>query len=523
MPFERQLLHSTLLVVCFVALTAVVGCGAGGLFPKVALGMFIALVVLLPLSVGAFLLTSCPPWTQPKKPWQAVRHLVAGFDWDGTRPLKIAFLTWGSRGDHQPNIALGLELAKRGHDVTVLCLERYRHLVECHPLLRCAPYADSLLWDMADELGRPGNEARALGIFARYVRDSAPELVPQYIEAGGRADVLIGQLIPTCCLAHFTAAEALRKPLFFTTHDALNAMPNGSYSFDPGANRVSDFGWLRNTVNTRLTWALLGALTTLSPFSKVRRLRARLGLAARCPTLEVLGPRVLASIPTFYTWDASLWPPPGDFSPHWIPTGYFATRGAAEAADPDGVRAWVAEQERAGRRFFFLSAGSFEHVDRHLYTELALDAMGALGVGAVLSATTADPGVAGAQRADLKLVGEADLEWLLPRCLAVVHHGGAGTSHACIRSGRPGVCIPAMHFQETWGARLEDRGAGVLLMQSEMRARWSAGENALLAALRAALQPSVVAEAEAVARASQAAGGVELAADKIEEYLKQIA
>ncbi|MBN2470549.1 MAG: glycosyltransferase, partial [Anaerolineae bacterium] len=43
---------------------------------------------------------------------------------------------------------------------------------------------------------------------------------------------------------------------------------------------------------------------------------------------------------------------------------------------------------------------------------------------------------------------------------AVVHHGGAGTTAAGLRAGRPTVVVPFMIDQPFWGARVEALGAG---------------------------------------------------------------
>lgn len=49
---------------------------------------------------------------------------------------------------------------------------------------------------------------------------------------------------------------------------------------------------------------------------------------------------------------------------------------------------------------------------------------------------------------------------LLPRVRAVVHHGGAGTTHEILRAGRPSLVIPYMGDQFYWAAILERRGLG---------------------------------------------------------------
>jgi sterol 3beta-glucosyltransferase len=47
---------------------------------------------------------------------------------------------------------------------------------------------------------------------------------------------------------------------------------------------------------------------------------------------------------------------------------------------------------------------------------------------------------------------------VLPRCVAAVHHGGAGTVHAVVRAGLPAVVVPFLADQPFWGALLHRRG-----------------------------------------------------------------
>jgi sterol 3beta-glucosyltransferase len=43
---------------------------------------------------------------------------------------------------------------------------------------------------------------------------------------------------------------------------------------------------------------------------------------------------------------------------------------------------------------------------------------------------------------------------------AVVHHGGAGTTAAGLRAGRPTIVIPFFVDQPFWGRRVADLGVG---------------------------------------------------------------
>src|SRR6266511_1795396 len=50
--------------------------------------------------------------------------------------------------------------------------------------------------------------------------------------------------------------------------------------------------------------------------------------------------------------------------------------------------------------------------------------------------------------------------WLFPKTAAVVHHWGAGTTHAGLLAGAPTVVVPFFTDQPFWGARVADLGVG---------------------------------------------------------------
>ena len=49
---------------------------------------------------------------------------------------------------------------------------------------------------------------------------------------------------------------------------------------------------------------------------------------------------------------------------------------------------------------------------------------------------------------------------VLPRVEVAIHHGGAGTTHACVRSGTPSLIMPFLGDQPWWAARLHAQGLG---------------------------------------------------------------
>lgn len=59
------------------------------------------------------------------------------------------------------------------------------------------------------------------------------------------------------------------------------------------------------------------------------------------------------------------------------------------------------------------------------------------------------------------VLDDAEHGWLFPQCSAIVHHGGAGTTHSSSAAGRPSVIIPFFADQPFWAHHLRRVGAGV--------------------------------------------------------------
>ena len=118
---------------------------------------------------------------------------------------------------------------------------------------------------------------------------------------------------------------------------------------------------------------------------------------------------------------------------------------------------------------------------------------------------------AGPQGDRVFVIEAAPHTWLLPRCAAVVHHGGAGTTHEALRWGRPQVVCPVFGDQPFWGRRVRALGAGPApLPQKRLTA------TALAAALSVVAEPAVAARAEALGAALRAEPGAATAAGLLE-------
>jgi sterol 3beta-glucosyltransferase len=300
-----------------------------------------------------------------------------------------------------------------------------------------------------------------------------------------------------------------------------------TYSFSQTENRVLDYGLIKNVLNQRSFSLIHGAFMT-GRKSNIRRVRRELGLKTPWPFWEVLHPHVSADFPIISTVDTTLWPRPPDHPPHWYPTGFLVTHDEdLEMTESDkALQEWIDSRKDLHRPLLFFGQGSFDHHDQDVFTDILLDALDQLGMDAIALSST----VAGdrdlSNMAHIRVVKELDQNIFFPQVSVISHHGGAGTASQCIRSGRPGICIPSMSFQEIWCGQLQDYGAGVLLKHKELQESWQENRtNVLAISIQRVLQPSVLEKAKDLGdRAKKVGGkaGVKLAAHKIEEELRRL-
>jgi sterol 3beta-glucosyltransferase len=181
------------------------------------------------------------------------------------------------------------------------------------------------------------------------------------------------------------------------------------------------------------------------------------------------------SIPILHAYSPAVVPIPPDWPPHVTATGYWFI-DADPAWQPQGDLAAFLD---AGPPPVYIGFGSMVTRDPAAKTALAVEALRLSGQRGVIAA-----GWAGLRTAKLPdtihLLGQAPHDWLFPRMSAVVHHGGAGTTAAGLRAGRPTVIAPFFGDQPFWGRRVQALGVGPApLPQKRLTAE------ALAAAIRA--------------------------------------
>jgi sterol 3beta-glucosyltransferase len=160
-------------------------------------------------------------------------------------------------------------------------------------------------------------------------------------------------------------------------------------------------------------------------------------------------------VPILYPYSPQVLPIPRDFPPHVHVTGYWFLDQAAGWQPALELTQFLA----AGPPPVYIGFGSMGARQAEKRTRIVLDALGKSGQRGVLVR-----GWGGLKADDLPqnvlMVDTVPHDWLFPRVAAVVHHGGAGTTAAGLRAGRPTIICPFIADQPFWGKLVYQRGVG---------------------------------------------------------------
>ena len=209
------------------------------------------------------------------------------------------------------------------------------------------------------------------------------------------------------------------------------------------------FNWATHLLAHQLAWLpLRGRINTWR--REILSLPPASGLGPLAPSA-----RADASLPTLYAFSPLVVPKPADWDDSIRITGYWVLEPAREWQPPELLERFL----QAGPPPVYIGFGSMTPRESGRLTAMAVAALSASGQRGVLLDGWGTLG-AGALPSTVIAIGDVPHEWLLPRMAAVVHHGGAGTTGAALRSGVPSIVVPLGFDQPFWGARVHALGVG---------------------------------------------------------------
>lgn len=212
-----------------------------------------------------------------------------------------------------------------------------------------------------------------------------------------------------------------------------------------------------DVMTNNLTYTLVEMMTWQGLGDVINRFREK---ALELPPLSFIwAPGLLTrlKVPYTYCWSPTLIPKPNDWGKNIDISGFFFLDLASSfMPDPE-----LADFLEAGPPPIYIGFGSIVVDDPNAMTRMIFDAIHLSGVRALVSKGW---GGLGADDVGLPegvyMLGNVPHDWLFERVSCVIHHGGAGTTAAGIKAGKPTFVVPFFGDQPFWGAMIARAKAG---------------------------------------------------------------
>lgn len=355
--------------------------------------------------------------------------------------MNITILTVGSQGDILPYLALGLGLRAAGYTVTLATSPRFASLISERGL-RYAP----IHADVMQLLDTPEGKAALAGKGRLKLLRETRVIQRQILDDGWAAAQGANAIVyHPKAIAGYHVAEKLGVPGFLALPFPLFAPTR---AFPSPVLPVRNLGGSLNRLTHQLiSKALFATLrNVVNPWR-----REVLGLPPAGDELVRDG----RPVSQLYAYSHHVLPRPADWNTSTLVTGYWFLDRADDWRPSAALETFLA----AGPAPIYIGFGSMVGEDAARTTTMimmALEQTGqrvvlATGVGGLLPKTVP---------ANVCVIEGAPHDWLFPRMAAIVHHGGAGTTAAALRAGRPMLICPFFGDQPFWGRRIAELGAG---------------------------------------------------------------
>lgn len=346
-------------------------------------------------------------------------------------PLKIVLAASGSRGDVQPITLLAEALNGRGHEVTFYAPKSVP--VALSPGITVVAEgmdAQALMTmhrkDIQSHLG-------FLRVVTRVVDEEVERQFRHLVPLVKGADVFVSGGV---VLAGASVSEATGVPFVPVAYIATIIESPGH------APLLLPLETHSRAVN-RVLWAISNAFLALFVGRPLNRQRALLGL----PPARRLMTHFKGRHRGLLAADPELSPLPADLE------SFVHVTGAWTRDEPAPLPAQVERFLEAGPAPVYVGFGSMSDPRPDETTRMVVEIAERLGARVLLSRGWAGLG-GGSLPASVLAVGEVSHSALFPRVSAIVHHGGAGTTAAALRAGKPQGIVAHIADQFSTGRQL---------------------------------------------------------------------
>ncbi|HEY8157340.1 MAG TPA: glycosyltransferase [Methylobacter sp.] len=418
--------------------------------------------------------------------------------------MKIGIQTWGSNGDIRPMLALADGLQQAGHSVTLVAssIDNHSYHKICEQLgISYRQVPEHIDFDMQGFAQRsfrmnPLQWLRALLDEAFFPYEQTLYQAAQQLVADN--DAVIGH--------HFIyplklAALQQKKPFFSVTlcHAAIPNPAVAPFSFPDLGSYINKLSW--RLLDTVFNWALKKPLT---------RLWLNVGQTPPANVLTELLTSQQLNLVAVDPWFCRLYK---DVQPYHQVCGFL---NLTEDNRHWAIPAKLAEFLDDGDAPVYMTFGSLQQAVPDWSMELFLETVNLAGCRAIIQ-TSSERYPDDSQTGQVYFIGRHPHQPLFKQCAAIVHHGGAGTTHAATLSGCPSVVVPFMDEQLFWARQLQLMGLAAKPLPAK-----SVTAAALAKGIRTVLDSKPMQDnAKQASQVMQSHNGVARAVQLLESQLKK--
>jgi len=358
--------------------------------------------------------------------------------------MKILISTLGSRGDTQPYLALAVGLQQAGYRVTLVAPRSFTEWIQSYSvnahLVRFNPQ------EVMQSITKTKNPLQAMRAMREVMNTGVMEAFDDCWQAAQDTDFLIqtgtgNNALEIAARRGIPVAFAYLVPMPPTRAFPMFWLP---FRFSLGGS----YNYLTHILIQRVLWSGMGGPT-------INRWRTRLGLPAWRSEAEMHNYARSLGAPSLYGYSPGVLPKPPDWDDYHHVTGYWFLDAQSDWQPSEDLLRFL----ESGPPPVYIGFGSMSHENPERQTRLALRALELTGQRGVLltgwggiTRLSAPPNVF--------FVDDVPHAWLFPRMAAVVHHGGAGTTAAGLRSGVPSIIPAFAGDQVAWADRVVKLGVG---------------------------------------------------------------
>lgn len=361
--------------------------------------------------------------------------------------VEVSIAASGTRGNVQPYIALGKGLKEAGFSVRLMTSEDFEPLATEAGLTFCSTGASIEAMLQSDEWRKTMESGNFLSILSRMraeMKRGATRIAQQMPTLLEGSDLILTGMAGISGI--FSIADLLKIPVVQAYAFPFTPTREFPGPLVPKLPFGDTFNRLSFHVMRQMFWqsSKIGDATT----------RQQLGLG-KAPFWGPFRALTNNQAPVLYGYSRHVLPHPHDWPENHLVTGYWFLDAPNDWTPP----ADLVEFLEAGDPPVYIGFGSMGSRNPQEAGQIALEALERSGQRGVLAT-----GWGGLNPSDLPvtvhLISSMPHSWLFPRMVAVVHHGGAGTTAAGLRAGIPSIVVPFMGDQPFWGKRIADLGVG---------------------------------------------------------------